>query len=741
MTTATLTASSDRPLALRRRADLIARRQRWQGREYWTIKDPVALRYYRFEDEEYSILSMLDGQMTPQQIRDRFESQFAPQRLSAAQLQHLLTLLHKSQLLLADAPGQGEKFLERHKDKERKKRLGTLANLLAIRFRGIDPDALLAALDRHAGWLFSEGAAAFAAALICSAALLIAAEFETFTARLPSFRTFFGLHNWFWLTITLCVTKIIHEFGHGLACKRFGGECHEMGVMLLVGTPCLYCNVSDSWMIPSKWRRAAVGAAGMYFELILASLATFLWWFSEPGLLNHLALNVMFVCSVSTLLFNANPLMRFDGYYILSDLIEIPNLRQKSQAVIQRALGVYVLGLPHRADPFLPQRRQWLFAAYSIASTVYSWLVTISILWFLYRVLEPYGLKIIGQLLVAAMLAGIVALPLVRIKNWLLEPLRRSNVKKLRAFTVVASLAALLAAVLCVPLPYYIAASFELRPRDSASVYVEMPGELREIVVRAGAVTAGQALARLDDIDARLNVERLISQRSDIFVRIESIRQRAHTDDAALLELSQTEEALFSLDRQITRLKEDLARHTIRAPCSGIFIPPAARPAEARDRLHLASWHGRPLEARNLGAFFPASTLIGRIAQPGALEAILIIDQDELDFARPGQAVDLFLTALPGERRTGFIERIAEENLRAAPQALTAGAGGNLATRADSQGIQRPLSVAYQANVPVDDPTGQIAVGSTGWARIHAGSQPLWHRLGRLACRTFRFKM
>ena len=87
----------------------------------------------------------------------------------------------------------------------------------------------------------------------------------------------------------LGVTKMLHEFGHGLACKRFGGECHEMGVMLLVFTPCLYCNVTDAWMIPSNWRRAAIGAAGMYVELILASLATFVWWFSEPGLVNHLA--------------------------------------------------------------------------------------------------------------------------------------------------------------------------------------------------------------------------------------------------------------------------------------------------------------------------------------------------------------------------------------------------------------------------------------------------------------------
>src|SRR5206468_11742270 len=145
--------------------------------------------------------------------------------------------------------------------------------------------------------------------------------------------------NWIYLGGTLAITKVIHEFGHGLSCKHFGGECHEMGVMLLVMTPCLYCNVSDSWMLPNKWHRAAIGAAGMYIELVMASIATFLWWFSEPGLLNNVCLAVMFVCSVTTLVFNANPLMRYDGYYILADLLEIPNLRQKAGQVLSRTLG------------------------------------------------------------------------------------------------------------------------------------------------------------------------------------------------------------------------------------------------------------------------------------------------------------------------------------------------------------------------------------------------------------------
>ncbi len=741
MTGSIFTSNTARALALTMRRDLVVRRQRWQGREYWTVKDPLTLKYYRFEDEEFAILSMLDGQASIDAIRERFERDYAPQRLSAAQLQHLLTMLHRSNLLVADAGGQGSELLKRDRTRIRKQWLSTAANFLAIRFRGVDPDQLLDWLNARLGWIFSLPAAAAALALMMAAALLVAAELDTFRSRLPTFEAFFAAQNWFWMAVTLCATKVLHEFGHGLACKRFGGKCHEMGVMLLVFTPCLYCNVSDAWMIPSKWRRAAIGAAGMYVELVLASLCTFLWWLSEPGLFHHLCLNVMFVSSVSTLLFNANPLMRFDGYYILSDLIEIPNLRQKSAAVIQRKLGAWLLGLRQRPDPFLPVRRRWLFATYSIASCIYGWLVSFSIFWFFYRVLEPYGLKIVGQLLGLAMIGSLVVLPLVRLTRFLLEPARPQDVNKMRAFVSFGVIGLIAAVVLCVPLPYYVAATFEMQPRDAASVYVEMPGELKTIHLATGAAAAGQPIAELIDIDARLAVQRQHSQRAEIVARIESIRQRAHTDDSALLELAHTEEALAALNKQIVRLEEDLAKLTIRAPTAGNIVPPPSRQQPEKSRMQLVSWSGRPLDPRNVGAYLEASTLVCRVAQVGKLEAILAIDQEELDFVRAGQAVDLLLSSRPGEKWPGQIEHIAEQNMEAAPTRMASRAGGQLATRADQSGVERLLSVVYQASVPLDDASGQVIVGATGLARIHAGYQPLWQRLWRAGCRTFHFEM
>ena len=191
----------------------------------------------------------------------------------------------------------------------------------------------------------------------------------------------------------------------------------------------------------------------MYVELVLASIAVFVWWFSSPGIVNQLALNLIFVSSVSTILFNANPLLRYDGYYILSDLLEIPNLRSKATSILQRTFGELVLGIEAKDDPFLPAKRQWLFGLYSIAAASYRWLITFSIFWFVYQVLEPYGFKIIGQMIAMSAIYGLVGIPLVKLYKFFSIPGRFGTVKPVRATISAVVFALLLAAILLIPIP------------------------------------------------------------------------------------------------------------------------------------------------------------------------------------------------------------------------------------------------------------------------------------------------
>src|SRR5262249_10525062 len=162
------------------------------------------------------------------------------------------------------------------------------------------------------------------AGFVLLALLLAITHFSQLCARLPGASHFFSLATITHLWIAVAVVKVLHELGHGLSCKAFGGEVHEMGFMLLCLAPCLYCDVSDSWTISGKWRRMFVGFAGMYVELLIAATATFLWWFTADSMLiNRLCLSLMIVCSVNTLMLNGNPLLRYDGYYVLSDWLEM----------------------------------------------------------------------------------------------------------------------------------------------------------------------------------------------------------------------------------------------------------------------------------------------------------------------------------------------------------------------------------------------------------------------------------
>jgi putative peptide zinc metalloprotease protein len=735
-------ASNDRPLRLRMRHDLIAKAQEYLGRRYWVVKDPLRLRYFRFEEEEYSILQSLDGKNSLEQIRRGFERQFAPQKLTSQELHRLVTMLHRAALVISDLSGQGEQLLERAKKEAKKKWLSGASQLLSFRFKGVNPDRFLTWLDRHAGGLFSWPAFVLAVGLALMALILVGANLEEMQRRLPSSTEFFSARNWLVLALCLGITKICHELGHGLACKRFGGECPEMGLMFLCFTPCLYCNVSDSWMIPNKWKRAAVGAAGMYVELILASLAVMVWWWTHPGVINHLALNVIFVCSVSTLLFNANPLMRYDGYYILSDLIEIPNLRQKATSLLHRGLSRCCLGLESPTDPFLPRRRKLLFAGYSVASNVYGVVVSVSILLFLNQVLEPYGLKIIGQMMLAMMLSLMVFGPIWKLIKFLRDPVRWEKVKMSRLVLTGAVCAAVLGGVMLIPVPHRVVCGVRMEPHNAESLFVRVGGNLDVIHTQPGAeVKAGDAIVTLHNLDLERTLAKLLAEQDRLKARRDSLDHGAITNESSALELPEIEESLAAIEERIASQRAEIERLNIRAPQDGVVFAPARLPPPHDEKEKLRGWSGSPLEARNLGAFCEEGVLICKVGEPSMFEGLILIEEDSLEFVRQGQKVELYLDGLPGSLLSTRIERLSPSEQKALPKSLSEKLGGQIETITDEMGRDRARQTLYEAQVLLDNRDGQFIAGMTGRAKIHAGTQTLGRRLWRLACQTFRFEL
>ncbi len=741
-----IVSSSSRKLKIRVRPDLKARRQRYQGRVYWVVKDPVGLQYFRFEEEEFAILQMLDGESSLEEIAERFEKDFPPQTLRVEELQNFIGMLHRSGLVLSDSAGQGVQLKKRRDERKRQELIQNFSNILSFRMRGIDPERILNAIYPWVRWFFSVPATICACTLALCALSLVIVQFDVFQSKLPSFQSFFAAQNWLIIAGVLACTKIIHEFGHGLSCKHFGGECHEMGIMLLVLTPCLYCNVSDSWMLPNRWHRAAIGAAGMYVEVVIASIATFIWWFSEPGFLNYLCLNIMFVSSVSTIVFNANPLLRYDGYYILSDILEIPNLRQKASAILTRKLRWWCLGLEEPEDPFLPHRHQGWFAFYTVASFFYRWFVLLSILYFLNKVFEPYGLKIVGQAIAVASLYGMIVMPLWKVFKFFRVPGRVSKVKKARMFASLALLAAVIGGILFIPFPSSVTCEFELQPRGSESVYIDVAGTLEEVLVEPGQhVDQGQLLARLSNIDLELEIERLLGQREANQAQLDSLYQMQFHDQNAGLQIEVVRKRLASLDEQLVQKQRDLDRLNLTAPRAGIVIPPPYRPeSRTNPEVELASWSGWPTDKKNLGATFSpdgSENLFCQIGDPNEWDAVLVINQRDLDLVREGQEVRLMFNESAYHVFVSSLESVADDEMKHISPRLASTSGGPVPAQHDPGGEVLPLDTSYQAEVKLDNSLGMFCNGLTGTARIKTAPRTLASRLVRYITRTFNFDL
>jgi len=741
-----LLSSSARKLAIRKRPDLSARRQQYLGRSYWVVKEPVGLNYFRFQDEEYAILQMIDGNTSLDEIKERFEAEFPPQKITLEELQQFLGMLHRSGLIVAGVPGQGRQLRKRRDERRRKEILGACTNILCIRFKGFDPERVLNWLYPKVRFFFSSSMLVLYCLLAISALSLVLVDFDAFRAKLPGFYQFFSPTNAMLLAVALAFSKVLHEFGHGLTCKHFGGECHEMGIMILVLTPCLYCNVSDSWMLPNKWHRALIGMAGIIVEVVLASICTFIWWFSEPAtLLNNLCLNVMFISSVSTILFNANPLLRYDGYYILSDIVEIPNLRQKATTILSRKMAHWFLGLEPPDDPFLPERNQVFFALFSVAAAVYRWFILASILWFMYQIFKPYGLQVIGQGIVAMSLYGLVVMPLYKVGKFFYVPGRIDKVKKPRMYASISLLVTVILAFLFVPFPHGVMCILEIQPRDAVPIYIDVAdgGHIQEINVRADQqVAAGTQLARLDNIDVELEIARLEGDRNQYEQQLASLRRRRHRDRQAGAEIPQVIEVLESVASQLQQKQHDLARLKLVAPVAGTVLPPPPIPARKSPEGQLPSWSGTPLQKQNLNAFLPEGVLFCQLGDPTRWEAILVIDQTERNYVQEGQKVEIKLDELPHDVLHSEITEIAQIDLEFAPETLSTKGGGDLPTITDPEtGAERLQNTSYQARAPIDDPELLLRLGLRGRGKIHAKWIPLGTRMWRFISHTFNFKL
>lgn len=697
------------------RGDLVVTQQMFEGRSYYVVKDPISLQYFRMTAEDYFLATLLDGKRTFAKVRELYIArhrhvllEYSPEELNERVLRFANDLA-----LMQFLTVQGQRLKARYeavkKNKAKKPFLYNLANqIFFIRFSLFDPDRIFGKMAKPLWWMWTKATLWISSVIILLAVVVFLRNHTQVGSALGNL---FSFHNVLLMWITTFFIKSIHELGHGLTCKHFGGEVHEVGVMSLVFTPYFFVNVSDCWVMPNRMHRMLVSAAGIYVELILASFATFLWAIVQPGAMKDLLFNVIFIASVSTIMFNANPLMRFDGYYIMTDLIEVPNLQSKSRALIQHQLNRLLFGASNKEGALsrlpLPKKRFWLFYTYAILSWIYGYYVIYKLAVFMAPHLKPFGLEGLSDWFSALALTSWVVMPLIAYFKTL--GLKREDWNpqgRLRRLAMIgAVIFGIFGAACFFPVELTIKRAGAVQLAEPDEIRSETAGFIEEIFVKEGDKLApGQPVARLRNRDT----EHLLVATEARFKMAEADVQRAvGLDKPSDLKAAQSVRA--GLEAKLKDARRDVENLTLRTKTGGTVLTPN-------------------LEMR-LGVPLKTNEVLCQIAQLDPMRIKVALGEKQVRYVKKGQRVELKTEAYPGKTITGTI---ADDPIMffagELPKAFSAQRLGDVPTYVDAHGREIPIERTFEAVVEVDNHEGLLRPGMSGRGKIYAGKQP-WGRL------------
>lgn len=707
---------------LRFRPDLNITPQKYEGKTCHVVKDPVSMKYYRFNEQEYFVVDFFDGTHTLEDTQKEFERRFRPHRLTLEDLEAFAQQLLQAGLVQHETPQTGKELYQKRRKQQRMQKIATWTNILYIKLPVFDPDKILTAMLRYTRWIFTWWFFAFSILLMLSAIGLVVTHFRTFWDRLPSYHEFFRWNTLLYLWVSLGVVKVIHEFGHGLSCKAFGGECHEMGALFLCLSPCLYCNVSDSWTIPNKWKRIAISFAGIYVELVIAAIATWVWWYT-PGrpVVNNIALCIMVLCSVSTVVFNANPLMRFDGYYMMADWLEIPNLRDRSNRLLKNLWCETALGIEVQPEPYIEPWRQFLFYAYAVVSYIYRWVVTFSIIYFLANWLKPYNLAALSGLLAAFALGSMFIWPAYRSFKTYSKRGRLPDMKRGRVTITSLVIATLIGLFLFLPLPISRIRQVGLVQIDrealsKGKVTIPESAILESLHVQNGErVYNGKLLAQFRSPKLAEELADAEQKRSVFMVEADSANrkllrtmdpdeqkgiegERAHYNKMVATQ----SERIATLQAQINALQ------AVRAPCDGVVMD-----APVKEEV------GKLWEKENPRPF----CMIGDTRK---MQVIVPVSPDDYHLLQrdmegvEGLPVTIRIPGRGAKYAYGKVLRLPETDAREVPVQLTHRGGGSLAVKPSSDPRQiQPQAQTYLVEVDLDEADPNVLPGTLVQTKVH----------------------
>ncbi|HWW03224.1 MAG TPA: biotin/lipoyl-binding protein [Candidatus Acidoferrum sp.] len=582
------------------RPGVIVQRQRFRGERWFVLQNPFSNQYFRMQQAAYEFVGRLRPERTVQEVWQECVNRFPDEAPGQEAVLRLLSQLYFANLLQYEEARDSAQLFERYQQRRQREVSARLLNLMFMRFPLLDPDRFLVRTLPAVGWLISRVGAVLWLVVV---GLGVKVAIDNWPALRLQGQGVLAPGNLPLLYAGLVLIKSIHEFGHAFFCRKFGGEVHVMGIMLMIFTPVPYVDASSSWGLRSRWQRALVGAAGMIVELFVAALAAFVWAKTGPGTVHSLAYNMMFIASVSTLVFNLNPLLRFDGFYILSDLLEIPNLSQRASQQLRHLWEHYVFGVKDSSSPALTRREAAWLVVYGIASGIYRVIVFTGVL-----LLVADRFLILGLIMAAVCAVSWVTVPTVKFVRYLTTSPRLQRVRP-RACGITAALAAVLLLLLAlIPFPNHFRAPGIVQAEERTDVINDVAGVVQKLLVESGnRVSSGQPLLQLTNRELELNLADAQGLFSEAEARFREALSKTNAD------LKPLASRLESVGERLAKLKADEAALTVRARHDGVWVAPRARDSV-----------GRRLER---------GMLLGLVVNPGSFEFVATVAQTDADAA------------------------------------------------------------------------------------------------------------
>ena len=674
---------------------------------WYVLQDHASGRFHRFTPAAHLLISLMDGTHTVHRIWEIAAGRLGDDLPTQDEVINLLAQLHGADVLVGDVPPDVDELSRRSDKQRRAKLLQSIRNPLAVRLPLIDPDRFLTATMPFVRIVISPGGFLAWLAIVLTAAVLAGVHWAELTENITD--RVLAADGLLRVALVYPLIKAVHELGHGYAAKRWGGEVHEMGILMLVLVPVPYVDASAASAFREKRRRALVSAAGIMVEMLIAALALFVWLNAEPGALRATAYSVMLVAGVSTVLFNGNPLLRFDGYYVLADLIEIPNLASQANRYLGYLTQRHLFGVRDIESPVSARGESAWFVFYGVTAFVYRLFIMVAIILFV-----ATKFFIIGVLLALWAVIIMYGVPLAKLMSFLFRSpvLQR---RRPRALAISgAAVAAAVAALVLVPVPHGTVAEGIVWVPDQAMVHAGSAGLVTDVLAEPNSMVArGTPLVAFDEPLHAAQVRTSAARLRELQLTYAAL------DIADLVQAAIVDERIQHAEAELALAEKRLADLVVNSPTAGRFIIPSA--------------------ADLPGRFVRKGQLLAYVVAPADPVIRVIVPQSKIDLVRgAGRRVEVrFVDRVMAPIGAVVTREVPGATNSLPSRALSTAGGGGVAIDPADPNQNRALSTLFQLELQLTEPIPVPTIGGRVLVRFDHGNQALAGRLYRTLRQVF----